>query len=254
MDTTFRLDHQVAIVTGGTKGLGREIATSLASAGCRVVVTSRTQGDVDRVAEEIAGKTGVAVLGMAGDIGQEGCAESIVRATLEQFGRLDILVNNAGINIRGAIDQVTPAEFDQVMATNIRGPWLLCRAAAKTLREQKSGRVINIASTLGLVGMADRSLYCTSKGAIVQFTRELAVEWAPYGITVNAICPGPFETEMNLSLTNDPERYQKFAGFTAMNRWGKMGEIGPVAVFLASPAASYVTGTLLPVDGGWVTW
>lgn len=250
----FRIDGRVAIVTGGTKGLGREIAGALASGGANVVIGSRTQADVDQVAGEIAAEHGTSVIGVAGDIGKDGVADRLVKTAVDHFGRLDILVNNAGINVRGAIDQVTPEDYDLVMATNMKGPWLLCRAAAPVLKARRSGRVINIASTLGLVGMADRSLYCSSKGAIVQFTRELAVEWAPHGITVNAICPGPFETEMNKVLTSDPEKYQQFAQLTAMRRWGRMGELGPVALFLASDAASYVTGALLPVDGGWVAF
>ncbi|MFO0948906.1 MAG: SDR family NAD(P)-dependent oxidoreductase [Planctomycetota bacterium] len=250
----FRIDGKVAIVTGGTKGLGREIAGALANGGARVVVSSRTPADVDQVAKEIAEEFGTEAAGFAGDVGKDGVAEALVKTAVQRFGRLDIVVNNAGINIRGAIDQVTPDEYDQVMSTNVKGPWLLCRAAASTFKAQKSGRVINIASTLGLVGMADRSLYCSSKGAIVQFTRELAVEWAPLGITVNALCPGPFETEMNKILTSDPQKYQQFANLTAMRRWGRMGELGPVVLFLASEAASYVTGAILPVDGGWVAF
>lgn len=251
---TFGLDGKVAIVTGGTKGLGREIAESLADAGAAVVVTSRTESDTQKVASELSARGPAGAIGVAGDIAEPGVADRLVAAALERFGRLDILVNNAGINVRGAIDQVTPADFDRVIATNLKGPWLLCRAAAKTFKEQRSGRVIQIASTLGIVGMADRSLYCSSKGALAQFTKELAIEWAPANVTVNAICPGPFETEMNASLVADKEKYQRFANFTALGRWGKRGEIGPVAVFLASDAASYITGALLPVDGGWVAW
>jgi NAD(P)-dependent dehydrogenase (short-subunit alcohol dehydrogenase family) len=248
----FNLTGKVAIVTGGTKGLGKEIAKALASAGANILVSSRTEADVDRVAGEIADEFGVKSVGVASDVGQTGIAEQLVTAAVGQLGGLDILVNNAGINIRGAIDEVTPEQFDQVLTTNMKGAWLLCRAAAETLKAQRSGRVINISSTLGLVGMANRTLYCTSKGALSQFTRALALEWAPFTITVNAICPGPFETEMNLPLTKDPAVYEKFAGFTALHRWGRMDEIGPAALFLASEAGSYVTGALLPVDGGWV--
>jgi NAD(P)-dependent dehydrogenase (short-subunit alcohol dehydrogenase family) len=250
----FLLTDKVAIVTGGTKGLGREMADSLAEAGAHVVVTSRTSADVDRVAKEISRSTGRDCIGVSGDIATESCAKEVVGRAVEKFGRLDIIVNNAGINVRGPIDQVTPEDFDRVMATNVRGPWLLCRSAAATFRKQNSGRVINIASTLGMVGMADRSLYCASKGAVVQLTRELAMEFAPFNVTVNAICPGPFETEMNLVLTQDPAKYQHFANYAALKRWGKMGEIGPAVLFLASEAGSYVTGAILPVDGGWTTY
>ena len=250
----FRVTGKVAIVTGASRGLGKEMAAALASGGADVVVASRHQGASDQVAAEIATTYGVRAIGFAGDLGQEGVAEDLVATTLERLEGLHILVNSAGINIRGAIDEVTPTQFDEIMAINMKAPWLVCRAAAGVLKTQRWGRVINIGSTLSLVGMADRSLYCTSKGAIAHFTRQLAIEWAPYNITVNALCPGPFETEMNLSLIQEPEKYQQFANYTAMKRWGKMDEIGPSVLFLASDAASYITGALLPVDGGWVAW
>lgn len=251
---TFRLDGQAAIITGGSKGLGREIAEHLAAAGARLVLVARETGPLRVAAEEIRSAYEVAVETVAGDVANESTAREAVELCWQTFGRLDILINNAGINRRGAIDSVKPNDFDDVMATNVKGVWLFCRAAATTFRAQRSGRVINIASTLGLVGMADRSLYCTSKGAIVQLTRELAMEWAPIGVTVNAICPGPFETEMNRSLVADKGLYHEFAAKTAMKRWGRPGELGPVARFLASKEASYITGAILPVDGGWVAY
>ena len=250
----FRIDRKVAIVTGATRGLGKEMAAALASGGADVVIASRNLDQADEVAENIRNDFGVESLGFAGDLGHPGVPEDLITATIERFGRLDILVNNAGINKRGAIDEVTVQDFDEVQATNFKAPWMLCRAAVGSFKKQQSGRIINISSTLGLVGMADRSLYCTSKGALVQLTRQLALEMAPHNVTVNAICPGPFETEMNLVLTKDPEKKQQFANFTAMRRWGRMDEIGPSVLFLASDAASYVTGVLLPVDGGWVAW
>jgi NAD(P)-dependent dehydrogenase (short-subunit alcohol dehydrogenase family) len=249
----FRVDGKTAIVTGATKGLGRQMAAALASGGANVVVNSRNADEAAQTAQNLAAEFGIRAVGCAGDVAQLGVAEQLVDAA-RSLGGLDILINNAGVNVRGSIEAVTPADFDHVLLVNMKGPWLLCRAAAPVFKAQKAGRVVNIASTLGLVGLADRTLYCTSKGALVQFTRALALEWAPDQITVNAICPGPFETEMNRTLVSDPVKYQQFANYTALRRWGQLDEIGPVVLFLASDAASYITGAILPVDGGWVAY
>lgn len=250
----FRVTGKVAVVTGGSRGLGLEIAQALAEGGARVVLAARDEEVLKAAAAKIAGDYSVDTAYCAGDVAVEETAERIVRTAIERFGRLDILVNNAGTNVRGPIDRVTPADFDQVMGLNLKGAWLLCRAASATLKLLGSGRVINVASSLGLIGMADRSLYCSSKGGLVQLTRELAMEWAPWAITVNAICPGPFETDMNKSLVADRKLYEEFANKTALKRWGRPGEIGPAALFLASPAASYVTGAILSIDGGWTAY
>lgn len=250
----FRLTGKTALVTGGTRGLGREMAAALAEAGASVLVVSRNQADADRVAVELAREFNAPCLGSAGDVADPAAASRWVALAKEKLGGLHIVINNAGVNVRGAIDAVTLDDYRTVLDTNLTGPWMLCRAALPIMKEQRYGRIVNIASTLGMVGMADRSLYCASKGGLVQLTRALAMEFAPFNITVNAICPGPFETEMNLVLTQDPEKYKKFAAFAALNRWGRMGEIGPAALFLCSDASSYVTGAVLPVDGGWTTY
>ena len=233
-------------------GLGREIAESLASAGANIILNAIQEKTLGIAAEQISSQFGVRVVPVAGDTSDPDVACQLIRTAVNSLGRLDILVNNAGINVRGPIESVTPDDFDRVMGVNIKGPWLLCREAAPLFREQRRGRVINIASTLGLVALSDRSLYCSSKGAMVQLTRELAVEWADIGVTVNAICPGPFKTEMNRPLFENPHLNETFANHTAMKRWGEAGELAPAVLFLASDAASYVTGTILPVDGGWI--
>lgn len=250
----FSLKNRRALVTGGSKGLGRHIAESLARAGADVVITGRRQETVSVVAEELARATGQKIVHAVGDMLDQEAPTRFLDVARERLGGIDILVNNAGVNIRGPIDQVTSADFDKVVGVNVKGPWLLCKAVTPIFKEQQFGRIINIASTLGMVGMADRTLYCASKGALVQLTRGLAMELAPWSVTVNAICPGPFETEMNRTLVNDSRLYREFAEKTALKRWGRLEEIGPSAVFLASEAAAYITGALLPIDGGWTAY
>jgi NAD(P)-dependent dehydrogenase (short-subunit alcohol dehydrogenase family) len=248
----FGLLGRVAIVTGASRGLGKEIAETLAGAGADLVVNSLSAENIEPVARQIALQTGRRVIAVAGDVSDPQIAQKVVDTAAHEFGRVDILVNNAGINVRGAIEEVSPDDFDRVMAVNVKGPWLLCRAAAPLLKKAGRASVLNLASTMGLVARPDRSLYCASKGAVIQLTRELAVEWAPYQITVNAICPGPFKTEMNRVLFEDPQMSQIFENYTAMKRWGEPGELGGSVLFLVSKAASYITGAILPIDGGWV--
>jgi NAD(P)-dependent dehydrogenase (short-subunit alcohol dehydrogenase family) len=175
----------------------------------------------------------------------------MVARVLDSFGRLDILVNNAGINIRGPIEELDESDWDAVLDTNLKGPWLCCRAAAQAMKRQKWGRVINLSSMLGEVSLPGRTPYASSKGGLTMLTKTLALEWAPDGINVNALCPGPFATELNLPLLNDPTVSATMQAKIPLGRWGDPMEIGPAAVFLASEASSFVTGTTLFVDGGY---
>lgn len=249
----FRLDGRVAIVTGGSKGLGRSMAIGLAQAGANTVICSRHQEDCDLVAHEIAAQTGQESLGMAMDITQESDVDQVFRAVVEKFGGIDVLINSAGINIRNPIEELTLDEFHQVMETNLTGSWLCCRAAAPVMKERRRGSVINIGSTLSLVGLADRTPYCSSKSGVLGLTRVLALEWASFGVRCNAICPGPFLTEMNQPLLKEPGKVQSIISRTALNRWAELHEIRGAALFLASDASSYVTGSVLLVDAGWTT-
>ncbi|MFM9062462.1 MAG: SDR family NAD(P)-dependent oxidoreductase, partial [Pirellula sp.] len=159
--------------------------------------------------------------------------------------------NNAGINIRGAIDELSLEQFNQVLSTNVQAPWLVTRAFIETMKQNRYGRIIHVASTLGLVGLANRTPYTASKGAVVQLTRAMAMEFAPWNITCNAICPGPFLTEMNKAVADSPEILTNIVGATAMGRWGELHEIQGAAIYLASPASSFTTGSMMVVDGGW---
>ena len=249
----FRLDDRVALVTGGNRGLGREMALALAEAGAAVALTSRDQERADEAAREIAGSSTVsaAVRGYACEVGDYAQTARVVEQVIADFGGLHIVVNNAGINIRGPIDELAPEEFKQVIDTNLTGVWNICRAAAGHLKAQRYGRVINVGSTLSIIALPERTPYAASKGAVWQLTKVLALEWAQYGITVNAMLPGPFSTEMNVALEQDPEKYREFIARIPLGRWGDLDEIGGLAVFLASDASSFVTGAGMTVDGGW---
>ena len=247
----FRLDGKVALVTGGSRGLGRVIAEALASAGAAAALTARNSEQVQSAALGIQESTGARSLGIVADVTQDADVRSTVARVLDTYGRLDILVNNAGINIRGPIEELKESDWDQVIDTNLKGPWLCCRAVSEPMKRQKWGRVINMSSMLGEVSLPGRSPYASSKGGLDLLTKTLALEWAVDRINVNALCPGPFATELNLPLLSDPTINAAMQAKIPLGRWGEPVEIGPAAVFLASEASSFVTGACLFVDGGY---
>ena len=247
----FQLTDNVAIVTGGSKGLGEAMAAGLASAGANLLLVSRDEAEATAAADRIAGEYPVRAIGMAADVTDERQVEGMVARCLDAFGRIDILINNAGINIRGPIESIPLDDFRKVQAVNVDAVWLCVKHVVPEMKRRKYGRIINMASTLGLVGLANRTPYATSKGAVVQMTRAMGLEFALDGITVNAICPGPFLTPMNVPIAETEEAKKFIVGATAVERWGDLKEIQGAAMFLASPASSYVTGSMLTVDGGW---
>jgi NAD(P)-dependent dehydrogenase (short-subunit alcohol dehydrogenase family) len=251
---SFRLDGRVALVTGGGRGLGQVIATALAQAGANVAITSRTAGGADATATAIAAATGRRVIGVTLDVTTPGDIPRMVQDVEAGLGPIDILVNNAGLNIRGASADLTEADWDAVIDTNLKGPFLVARAIGPAMATRGWGRIVNLGSTLSAIALAGRAPYCSSKAGIIGLTRVLALEWAGTGVTVNALCPGVFGTEMNRALLEDPVKYQDFVRKIPMGRWGEVSELASAALFLASPGSSYVTGSSLFVDGGWTAW
>lgn len=247
----FSLKGKSAIITGGSKGLGLAMAAGLASAGANVMLVSRNASDGDEAASQIAKEYGVKALTFSADVVNQSQMEEMAKTAFEAFGSIDILINSAGINIRGAIDELKPEDFTKVMEVNVTGTWLACRAVTPYMKDAGKGSIINLASTLGLVGLSNRTPYASSKGAVVQMTRALGLEFAPFNITVNAICPGPFLTDMNLPIANTEEGKKFVVGATALGRWGELKEIQGAAIFLASDAGKYMVGSMVTVDGGW---
>ena len=247
----FRLDDHVAVITGGSKGLGLSMAQGLADAGSVTVLCSRNEEDCRAAAGQIEKDSGRKSVGIAADVTDEADVGMLFDRVVEEFGRVDVLVNSAGINLRHRIEAFPVEAFKEVVNTNLTGTWLCCRAVGRVMVDQKRGSVINVGSALSAVGLVERTAYCSSKAGILGLTRTLALEWAHAGVRCNALCPGPFLTEINRPLLSDPDKVQAVIGNTALNRWAELHEIRGAAVFLASDASSYVTGSSLFVDGGW---
>ena len=248
---SFRLTGKIALVTGGARGLGLTMATALAEAGADVAVTGRSIGPAEESAKAIASATGRRVRAFVADVTSAADVERLPSTVESELGPVDILINNAGVNIRGTVDQLSEADWDSVIDTNLKGPFLCARAFGPGMVKRGWGRVVNLGSILGAVALGGRAPYASSKAGVINLTRVLALEWAGTGVTSNAICPGPFATEMNLPLLNDPVKYQEFVKKIPMGRWGELDELAGAVVFLSSPASSFVTGTALFVDGGW---
>ena len=248
---TFRLDGKVALVTGGARGLGRTMATALAEAGADIALVGRSRAACEAAAGEIAAATGRTVRAFEADVSIAADVTRLADEATHACGSIDILINNAGTNIRGPIGQLSEADWDTVIDTNLKGPFLCSRAIGPQMVARGWGRVINIGSILSVIALPGRAPYASSKSGVVGLTRVLALEWAASGVTCNAICPGPFATEMNRQLLDDPVAYQQFISQIPIGRWGELDELAGAAVFLASDASSFVTGSSLFVDGGW---
>lgn len=249
----FNLKHQVAVVTGASSGLGVQLATAFARQGADLAILARRKERLDVLADKIKSDYGVKVLPIQCDVTSTESIDSAVKAVEAEYGRTDILLNCAGSSKDKGVIDMTDEEWDFTIATDETSVFKMTRAFAKLMQKHHYGRILNIASMYGLVGNTEihTVAYHASKGAVVNFTRAVAAELATEGITCNAICPGYFETELTKPVL-DTERFQEFAKtHVPMQRYGQPGELDAVAVFLASKEASYVTGAIIPVDGGY---
>ena len=245
------LEGHVAVITGASKGLGRQMAESLAGAGAAVALVARNKALLDEVAAGIRDKGGKADVVVA-DVSEEAAVADAAAHVSEQLGTCDILINNAGINTRKAVDEFSIEEWNEILGINLTGPFLMCRAFVPGMKENKWGRIINMTSIMSHVSIPLRTGYSTTKAGLLGMTKALALELAPHNITANGISPGPFATEMNKPILDDPERNAQFLSRIPAGRWGKVEEIGALAVYLCSEAAGFITGTDIVIDGGWI--
>lgn len=247
----FSLKNKVALVTGGNRGLGKGIALALAQAGADVAIVGRDEEKNKQVVEEIQ-QLGRKAASFSVNLNNISAIRNLVDNVVSQFGKIDVLVNNAGVSHTQAALEIEEENWDKVMDLNVKTLFFCSQAAGRIMKDQGFGKIINVASIAGAVGDVGISPYTASKAAVINLTRSLALEWARYGIQVNAIGPAYIETDMNRLELSSPKVRDKIVGKTAMKRLGEIDEIAGPVVFLASDASSYMTGETVFVDGGWL--
>jgi NAD(P)-dependent dehydrogenase (short-subunit alcohol dehydrogenase family) len=247
----FDLTGKTALITGGSKGLGKAMARGLAEAGADIVICSRHENELRPALDDILKGTGRKGKYFVADMSQRDQVQQLAHNALEAMGRIDILINNAGTNKPQAVDKITDEVWDEVMEINLHSVMVLTRALVPQMKERRWGRVIHITSILAFLAKEKRNLYCTTKAALLGFARASAIDLGEFGITVNCIAPGPFLTDLPMSVLSAAEQ-KAFADHTALGRWGKPEELAGTALLLASDAGSYITGTTIIVDGGFI--
>ncbi|MFP4088096.1 MAG: SDR family NAD(P)-dependent oxidoreductase [Desulfobacteraceae bacterium] len=248
--THFDLSGKTAMVTGSTRGMGEVSAMALAKAGADVVICGRNPEDLDRVSGAVK-DLGRDSEGFTFDVRSKSSVQEGVDRILSRFGKVDILLNNAGLNHRVPVLEYSEEAWDLVLATNLKGYFLVAQAVVPQMLERRYGKVINMSSILAKIALPDQLAYACAKGGVNQMTKVMAVEWAKQGVRVNAIGPTYFETEMVKQIRNDPVRFNFINERTPMGRWGHLPELEGVVIFLAAPASDFITGQTIYIDGGW---
>jgi NAD(P)-dependent dehydrogenase (short-subunit alcohol dehydrogenase family) len=245
----FRLDGKVAIVTGASRGLGRAIAAALAEAGADVVVTARSEGALEETAGAIR-KHGRRALAVVCDVHNSQSIAAMVERAMAEFGRIDVLINNAGGGEMKPLLEMSEEEWLRIIDLNVNSTFRLCKAVGPHMIARRRGRIINMSSMYGLIGEKKVAAYCAAKGALIQLTRALALEWAEYNITVNGLAPGYIYTERTSRVFDNPDLAPLFTSRIPLGRVGQPGELGPLVVYLASDASDFMTGSVIVIDGG----
>ena len=248
-DDLFRLDGQAALITGGGRGLGRAMTLALARAGADCVIVARRKDDLAETERQVQA-LGRRCFPVPGDVTDPKVAEHAVETAVRECGRLDVLVNNAGALTMGPIDETELDVWQRVLDVNLTGTFLFSRAAAKVFKAQQSGKIINVSSVLGRLGVPEASAYCTAKGGVILFTRSLGAELAPHGIHVNAIAPGLFDTDMSKGVFENEEAYAAVMSGVPRGVHGVPGDLDGTVVYLASRASDHMVGQTLHIDGG----
>lgn len=250
-ENLFKLNGKVALVTGGSKGLGKAMARCLAEAGADIAISSRHEEELRPALDEILKGTGRRGAYFVADMAQRNDVRRLAQSALERMGRIDILINNAGTNTPQAIDEITDADWDRVLEINLNSIMVLSRALVPQMKARKWGRIIHISSIMGFVSKGGRNSYSVTKSALIGLARSMAIDLGPFGITVNCLAPGPFLTDLPGRLLSQAEK-DAFAKMTVLNRWGEPSELVGPALLLATDAGSYVTGETIVVDGGFI--
>ena len=253
MNEVLNLQNKVCIITGAGKGIGKETAILLSKLGCKLALISRTKDDLIKLSEEL-NMNQENLFWLDGDVSEEQTVKDFVLKTYNKFGRIDILVNNAGMRFRKSFTDISYEEWQTVMTVNPGSTFLFCKEVGMYMMEQKYGKIINVASIVGTLGLSELTAYGASKGAIISLTKSLAIEWAEYNINVNVIAPGFCKTSYADNFQKKTELYDFTIDRTPMKKWGESIDVANIIAFLSSDMSRYITGETISVDGGWSAW